>query len=230
MNKKKSQLENSLVIKTASKIKIEFPENKILEEHEQDKIKKSIKDRGIAHNNKTYVHSKSLPTQLNTDSTGAQIFYGKLDDKDKLTNGNDKYASTSSVLKEISERIEQPRNALVDEKLKFSEQCIKAFRDSPDLQRERQIEEVRIRQELPNLTRKKMKIDQITKCQFSGEDFDDDAEAHHKVRVADDPTKALDFDNLEVAKRKYHREAHSKKAETPEQLEAFKKEKGWNSK
>ena len=74
-----------------------------------------------------------------------------------------------------------------------------------------------------------MKSENINKCQLVDEEFENDAQGHHKVRKADNPRKALDCDNIIVVKKRHHGIIHSEGAETPEELKVLAKIKGWKT-
>lgn len=76
--------------------------------------------------------------------------------------------------------------------------------------------------------RKKIKAENITCDQLTGEEFEDDAEGHHMTRKKDDPSKALDPSNIIVVKSKTHDAIHKAEANSPETLKELAKEKGWN--
>lgn len=103
-----------------------------------------------------------------------------------------------------------------------------AFIESPELEKERSINSDRIQKELPTLTKKKIKAENITCDQLTGEEFEDDAEGHHMTRKKDDPSKALDPSNIIVVKSKTHHAIHKAEANSPETLKELAKEKGWN--
>ena len=103
-----------------------------------------------------------------------------------------------------------------------------AFIESPELEKERSINSDRIQKELPTLTKKKIKAENITCDQLTGEEFEDDAEGHHMTRKKDDPSKALDPSNIIVVKSKTHDAIHKAEANSPETLKELAKEKGWN--
>lgn len=64
-----------------------------------------------------------------------------------------------------------------------------AFIESPELEKERSINSDRIKQEFPTLTKKKIKAENITCDQLTGEKFEGDDEGHHITRKKDDPSK-----------------------------------------
>ena len=60
-----------------------------------------------------------------------------MDDEDKFENGNEKYASVAACQKEITNKIQQDRPQLEREKLKHSRDCMNAFIETPQLEKER---------------------------------------------------------------------------------------------
>ncbi len=213
----------------AADLTINFPTNNLLEEKEQDSIKKAINEGGlVSEKGKCYVNKEKLPKLLVTDKKGAAKVYNNAQENDKYENGNNKYLSTSEVKKNIDERIQEPRSSLEHEKLKYSESCINAFRDSTELVTERHIESDRIVKDRPLLTKKKIKAENITECQLSGEPFEDDARGHHIERVADNPRKARDLDNIVVVKNQIHDDIHDKEAESQKELKRYIEKKHYN--
>ncbi len=49
-----------------------------------------------------------------------------------------------------------------------------------------------------HLKQQKIERDNITACERTGEPLEPNAQAHHKIRKADDPDQALNLDNIEV--------------------------------
>lgn len=217
-----AKTQGSLIKYKAKDLKIEFPKNDKLTEKEMTRSQNAISNHGIAlENNRTMINKKAIPTLLCTDQKGANKFYGKLSESDKYKDGDKQYASTSSVVKEISEKIQEPRDSLTREQLKYNETCINSFRDADRLENERSIEEARIRKELPKLGPKIMKENGITTCEVTGEAFDNDAHAHHLERKADNPRRALDPSNIKMVKEKVHVKIHSENAEGEEGFKKF---------
>ena len=228
-NKELPKQENLPAVRKAGDLTINFPSNNLLEEKEQEIIKKSIIQGGIvSEEGRCYVDAKMLPKLLVTDKKGAAKVYNNAQENDKYENGDNQYLSTSEVKKNIDERIQEPRSTLSHEKLKYSEECINAFRDSSELVNERHIESDRITNDRPLLTDKKIKEENITKCQLSGKPFENDARGHHIERVADNPRKARDLNNIVVVKDKIHDDIHNKGAESPEKLKKYIKENKYN--
>ena len=220
---------NLPAVRKATDLTINFPSNNLLEEKEQDSIKKAINQGGIvSQEGRCYVDTKKLPKLLVTDKKGAAKVYNNAQENDKYENRNNQYLSTSEVKKNIDEKIQQPRNTLEHEKLKYSEECINAFRDSTELINERHIESDRITKDRPLLTNKKINKENITKCQLSGEPFEGDATGHHIERVADNPRKARDLNNIVVVKDEIHYDIHDKGAESTEELKKYIKKNNYN--
>ncbi len=123
------------VVHSASELTIVFPEkNKHISNKESDKNRALVKSGGAyTSDGRAYVNKDVLPHLLATDTKGANRFYNNLDDEDKLENGSEKFASVSSLNKEISQRIQEPRDTLQKERLRDSEGCINALRDAPEL-------------------------------------------------------------------------------------------------
>lgn len=221
---------NEISIRKASNIEIKFPENKELTEEEQRTTRDAIKTGGIVDDKgKAYINKTKLTSLFCTDKSAVNKFYSDLEEEDKFVNGSSKYASVPACVKETTKRLEQNRPQLERSRLKDSRDCMNAFIDSPELEKERTIASDRIKKELPNITKKKIKSENITCDQLTGEPFENDAEGHHKVRKADDPDKALDLDNIVVTKKKNHQTIHSEGANDPEKLKVLAEKKGWST-
>lgn len=220
---------NLPAIKKAEELTITFPSNDLLEPKEQNVIQNAITKGGIvASEGRCYIDTKEMPKLLVTDNKGVAKIYNNAQEDDKYENGNNQYLSTSEIKKNIDERIQEPRGALEQEKLRYSETCLNAFRDSPELEKERHIEADRIAKERPLLTNKKIKAENIDMCQLSGEKFEDDARGHHIERVADNPRKARNLDNIVVVKAPIHVDIHNKGAESPEELKKYIETNNYN--
>lgn len=220
---------NLPVLHSAQDLTIKFPnKNEHIADKDAEKNRDLIKNNGAYTNDgRAYVNTVALPHLLSTDKKGINRFYNKLDNDDKLELGNLKLASVSSVNKEISERLQEPRDTLQKERLRDAEGCINAMRDAPELEKIREVEESKNRKEQPKLKAKKIKAENITACQLTGAPLDQDADAHHVVRKADQPRKARNLDNIIVANKPPHCEVHAAGAESPEELSALCEQKGW---
>jgi hypothetical protein len=186
-----------------------------------NKTQKLIKKSGAyTPDGRLYIKRNALPHMLVTDPKGARRFYNNLDEEDKLENGKDEYASVESVQKEASKRIQEPRDTLRRERLRYTEDCLKAARDAPQLEKIREIEESQIRKELPCVKKKKLKaasVDAITGHPLT------EPEVHHKDRMADNPRRALDPDNLEVLNKDTHKHIHRQGIETEEDFDEYRR-------
>lgn len=227
---KMSDEKNLPVVHSAKDLTIIFPEqNKHISDTEAEKNRSLITDNGAyTSDGRAYIDKNALPHLLATDKKGANRFFNNLEDDDKLELGNQNLASISSVNKELSERIQEPRDTLKKERLRDSEACIIAFRDAPELEKSREVEESKNRKEQSNLKAKKIKSENITSCELTGEQLEPDADAHHIERQADNPRRARDLGNIVVANKSPHREIHAAGAESLEELSALCAEKGWN--
>lgn len=200
---------NKLLPRPASAFKIDYPESKMLNKGEQKKIQNAINNGGVAIGAKTYVKSSKLQTLLNTDKKGIAIVLNEAPDEDVKRLGDADYLSTPHIQKEINKRREQPRPELDREKLKYSGQCVDAFSNNSQLEKERTIESDRIRNERPKLGKKVIQERGSTVSELSGEPLNGKPRVHHKNRVADEPEKALDRENLVVIRDDEHTEFHS---------------------
>jgi len=225
-----SDEQNLPAVYSAKNLNIYFPEkNKHISKKEAEKNRFLIKSSGAYTNDgRAYIDKNALPHLLATDKKGANRFFNNLGNEDKLELGNKNLASVSSVNKEISERIQEPRDTLQKERLRDSEGCVNAFRDAPELEKTREAEESKNRKEQPKLKVKKIKAENITACELTRTPLEFDADAHHIERQADKPRKARDLSNIAVVNKSPHREVHAAGAETPEELSALCSEKGWN--
>ncbi|MGD9678717.1 MAG: hypothetical protein AB7V16_10290 [Vulcanibacillus sp.] len=229
-NKEKKSTETSLVKYKANDLNIIFPDNEKLTDDEKKDTRNSIIKGGIVSNDgQCFMNKNEIPKQLNTDKKGSNKFYNNLENDEKFEDCNSKYADVAALIKEISNRIQDPRPQLEREKLKDSRDCLNAFIDTPQLERDRSIASDRIQKELPKLTKKKITSENISCDQLTGEEFDNDAQGHHIERKADNPRRALDLDNIVVIKEKTHKEIHKQDAENIELLKQFAEDKGWNT-
>ncbi|MFG6357329.1 MAG: hypothetical protein K1W26_11005 [Acetatifactor sp.] len=212
---------NALVIRSATEFKIEFPKNEILNADEQTKIQKAVNSGGKAIGTKTYIDSKKLQTLLNTDKKGVGLVLNDAPNEDIKRLGDVDYLSTPHVQKEIAKRREQPRPELDREKLKYSGQCIEAFSNNPQLDKERTVESDRINNERPKIGKKVIQERKSTVSELSGKPLDDTARVHHKNRVADKPEEALNRDNLTVIREDEHKDFHA--SDFPQNEEGYEK-------
>ena len=102
------------------------------------------------------------------------------------------------------------------------------LRDAPELEKYREVQESRIRKELPSLKKKKIKAESVTACQVTSQPLQLNAHAHHISRKADNPDQALDLSNIAVVNPEPHDEIHEAGAESPAEFSALCKAKDWN--
>lgn len=197
-------------LRSTSTLSPKFPD---MNEHIDQK--QGNKTRNLLQNTSTYdsggrllLDNKSLPHLLATDAQGANRFYNDLGDEEKVVDGDKKYASASSVQKELSDRVQEPRDSIQKERYRDTEECIKSLRDSPELEKIREVEESKLRKDQKRLKERKMKAEQINACQATGEDLLPNAEAHHIERRADKPRKAGDLANIAIVNPEAHAQIH----------------------
>lgn len=221
---------NELVVHSASELTLNFPEaNPHISEGDANKTRVAIREQGAyTPDGKAFINKRIIPKILATDNKGANRFVNDLDDEEKMQNGPDTLVSVPSVMEEISNRLQWPIDTIKREKLKDNENCVAALRDAPELEKIREVQESRIRKELPGLKKKKIKAEGISACQVTREPLQPDAHAHHISRKADNPSLALDLTNIAVVNPRPHDEIHGAGAESSEELSALCKEKGWN--
>ncbi|OOG56384.1 hypothetical protein B0E48_09485 [Rhodanobacter sp. C03] len=164
---------------------------------------------------------------LATDNAGANQFYNDLSNEDKTQNGTTRYVATSALNKELSRRIQEPRDVYKLERLKDAELCVNTLRDDPKLEKLRALAESHIRKMQPKLKQQMLKAESITACQVSGEPLQPDAEVHHIVRQADQPDRSLDSTNHLLINKPPHREIHAAGTHSSEALVALAREKNW---
>lgn len=189
---------------------LNFPEpSEFVKEEYAEKTRTTIQKNGVRdYKGKTALNAKGLRHTLCTDELGAKKFYNRLPEKDKFKVGAEKYVKTPALKRELDERIEKPYDAQKIENMKENERCLTALRDNTESRTQRSIQESKIRKEQRNLKKRKIGLDNITKCQKSGEPLEKDAHAHHKERRADDPDLALDLNNIEIVNDKPHKQHH----------------------
>ncbi len=182
-----------------------------------EKIQHTIASTAVrTQDGKTAVSVKGLATILCTDKVGAKIFYSELDDADKFIVEQQHYVRTPALKKELDERIEKPYSASKREQLRYNSDCLSAVRDNQESERLRAIHEEKIRQQQKTLKQKKIAQDGATHCAHTGEPLQPNAQAHHKVRRADDPDQALALDNIEVVNPQAHQAHHQKEQQQAE--------------
>lgn len=221
--------ENLPTVLPTSNLQIAFPatsQNIDLEDGE--KTRALIKETSAyTPDGSAFINKEAMPHLLATDKKGVNRIYNDLDNEDKLELGEKKLLSVPAVSKELSKRIQEPRDPIERERLRDSEACVIALRDAPALEQMRVLDEAKNRREQPLLKRKKIKAEQITACQVTGQPLQPNAHAHHIERRADKPRKARNLDNIIVVNPEPHQEIHRQGAESPEDLQKLCAQKGW---
>ena len=205
-----------------------YPEKKSknLTDTEYFNIKNNLeKNVRITPESEIIVNKKGIPKILLTDPKGANKFVNNLDDDQKLKNGTDKFVKLSPLQQELSKRIQEPRDSLTREKLKENEYGLMTIRDTYELEKGREIDYQRIRNELPKLKEKKMKAENISTDDITGEPLKPNAVAHHIERKADNPKQALNLDNIALLNQDTHIEGHQSNFEGKENYDNFKNDK-----
>ncbi len=223
--------DNLPAVRTASDLTITFPDRNLhITQEEAIKTRELIVSKGAyTPDGRAYINKEALPHLLSTDMKGVNRIYNDLGSEDKLELGDQKLISVPAVNKEISKRIEEPRDTLVRERLRDSEACINSLRDAPELEKYREAEESRNRREQPLLKAKKIKAENLSACQLTGDPLKPNAHAHHIERQADKPRKSRDLENIIIANPEPHTEIHRQGAESPSELQSLCEKKGWNN-
>jgi len=210
---------NKIILHSSEKLTIKFDEP-IKEIEKEGKLTRSKlkSNSSYTSDGRVWINKDDVSHLLATDKKGANIIYNDLDDDDKLENGNTKNISIEAIQKEVSKRIQEPRDTLKKERLKDTEKCLPSMRDAPELEKIRELEESRIRKELPRVKAKKLKaetLDCITKEPLVK------PEVHHKNRIADKPREALDDENLAAINDTTHGVIHQEGYDTKEGFEKY---------
>ncbi|MDR2494855.1 MAG: hypothetical protein LBD24_06505 [Spirochaetaceae bacterium] len=201
----------------------ERPEN--IKPEEFDVIKDNIDKNAYIIGNEIVLHQKGIPKTLSTDKKGANKFINDLEEDQKIKNENDIYVKLPPIQKELCKRIQEPHDPIKREKNKCNEKILIAVRDASELEHSRDCDHQRISNELPKLKEKKMRAENITKDDITGEPLKPNAVAHHIERKADDPKSALDMTNIAILNPETHIEGHKNNFEGKENYEQFKKNK-----
>lgn len=203
------KVKTELSVRKAIEFDIKYPDNKNLSDTEKNLIKNAINKGGVAIKRSTFIDSSNLPKLLSTDKAGAQIILNNAPKADVKQYGNRDYLSTPHIQKEIALRKEQPRCELDREKLTYASECLDAFSNNLQLNKERNIENDRIVKERHKIGARVIKKRGSTVSEISGELLNGDACVHHKNRIADKPEEAFDDSNLIVMKNEEHRDYHN---------------------
>ena len=201
-------------VRRAEELDIWFPDiPKTLTQTEGGKIRKAVKDGGIAIDQKTFLAEDSVQRILCTDRKGTQKVFNDAPNDDVISYGDTEYLSSPEVQKEIAKRREQPRKSLERERLKYGSECVEALSECPELEKERSIQSDRIELGRKIMTQKALKERNPDCSELTGEPFDDTPMGrpvgHHKERVADQPEMALDTANIAIIRTDEHIDFHS---------------------
>ena len=221
--------DNLPVILPASSLNIDFPKpNEQMHQKHVEKIQNTIIKHGAyTPDGETMIERKAIPVLLNTDQAGANKVVAETPDKEKIEDGEKIHVRSSYLNKIISDRIQEPRDPYQHEILKYAEKSLNAFRDNPSLQNSRHVLESRNERDMTAV--KKQVLAEAVSC-ISGAPLEENAEVHHKDRVADAPRKSVDPDNLVATNRGVHREIHAQEAHGEEALAKMAEERGWPKK
>ena len=107
--------DNLPAVRTASDLTITFPDRNLhITQEEAIKTRELIVSKGAyTPDGRAYINKEALPHLLSTDMKGVNRIYNDLGSEDKLELGDQKLISVPAVNKEISKRIEEPRDTLV---------------------------------------------------------------------------------------------------------------------
>lgn len=224
------------LITLASELDIDFPEHsEYIEDKSAKNIQKAITTNGIALrtnnvavNRECYLEKKSLTTLLKTDTKGVNRLYNNLPKEDKYSDGKKRFVKLSASQKILSDRIQEPRAPLVNLHLQYAEECLISFRDCAQLQHDRALSNDQINNKLPKLKGSLINERELTECEYTGKDLENNAVAHHRERKADQPALSLDPENLDIINPDPHTTVHSSDAESSKEVDKLCDNKGWN--
>jgi hypothetical protein len=219
--------EDAVIKFKASDIKLDIQKSEKLTEEEQSKINNVVQENGIVTQDlRTAINKNGIKAILTTDQKAVNRLYNNLDEDDKIENGDEKYIRTPAVIKEICEREENYHNPHTKAILEHSKRALDALSNNSEVENLRQIDKSRKDKQLPQVKQEKIKesmsIDNLT-----GESIEK-GDVHHTERVADNPRKQNDKENLIFTSHKNHSKIHKENAETPKELEQLAKNEGWN--
>lgn len=200
-----------IVVSSLVSTPLNFPApSEFVDAEHASKTRLAIQENGVyEQNGKTAVRVAALPQILSTDVVGSKKFFNNLPKKDKFKDGNDRYVRTPALKRELDDRIEKGFDAKKIEQLRESERCLAALRDNIKSRTIRGLTESANRAGQKSLKKNKIERDNITVCEGTGEPLEANAQAHHKVRRADDPDLALDLDNIEILNEAAHAAHHA---------------------
>jgi hypothetical protein len=210
----------------AETLDVKFPAPpRILKQSDVARTQKAVTEMGaFTHDAKVAFDRRAIPTLLATDSAGANKFVTELPEDQKIEDGSSLYVKVQSINQELSRRIQEPRDGYQLDRLKYSEQCINAVRNAPELENQRLKLEALARREMPKVKREVLKNSET--C-VSGSALQKNAEVHHVERVADNPDRARDPSNMKAVNPHIHDQIHAAQAHTPQALDELAKQNGW---
>lgn len=216
-----------LTLKSAIGLTISFPEPHPIIKTEGEKTRELLTKKGYydSADGKVYVDKNTVPHLLATDKAGANKIYNELNDDDKYENGVQKLISVPALQKEISERITEPRDTIQIERLKDSEQCLISLRDAQEIVRDRELQESKIRRDLPKLREEVIKKKNISQDECTGEKLHQ-PHAHHIIRRSDKPREALNLNNIAIVNEDTHHDIHAKEIHDKDDLIAYSDKNG----
>jgi hypothetical protein len=183
-----------------------------------------VKHGAFTSQGEVLFNAKGIPALLQTDRAGANLVMAKLPDDQIVEDGKDLMVKAAPLNQELSRRIQEPRDAVQLEALKYSEACLNAVRDNPELEKARLVLESNNRRDMPGV--KKKVRSQSTHC-LSGVALDQNAHVHHMERVADQPRKSVDPKNMVAVNTGPHQTIHHAEAHTPEAINQLAAQLGW---
>ncbi len=226
-----SSEQNLPVIRKASQFDVKYPSNPNLSQKENDRIRNAVRNEGIAVGSKTFISENGLKELLKTDKKGALIVINNAPKKEVKIYGGKDYLSTPETQKEIAKREEQARPQLDREYLATSSKALDAFSRNPQLEKERTIQFERASKDRDKIGSEIIKQRKPKVSEVTGAYLEDTEEGrpvvHHIERVADNPEKIKDNQNLVIMRNDEHNEFHTDPTLPPneEGLEKYKKKK-----
>lgn len=216
----------ALVALSAESFGVNLPEPPpILRPKDAERTRDAITKHGaVTHDGKIVYERDALPALLATDRAGANQFVAELDNDDYFRDGNKLFIYQPPINEVLSRRIQEPRDAYQLDRLRDTERCINAVRDTPELENRRLKLEARNRKEMPRV---KQDVLKNAKSCISGEPLSKDAEVHHVERVADRPDLSVEPSNMRPVNPPTHRLIHAEQAHSPKALDELGKREGW---
>ncbi|WP_152620468.1 hypothetical protein [Pseudomonas sp. W15Feb9B] len=211
---------------SAEILNVKLPEpSDILKLSDVARTQKAVTKKGaFTHDAKVAFERGAIKTLLATDSAGANKFVTELPNDQKIEDGKNLYIKMPHLNQELSRRIQETRDGYQLEQLKYSEQCINAVRDAPELEVRRLKLESLARREMPKVKQEVLKNSET--C-VSGNALQKNAEVHHIERVADNPDRALAPSNMKAVNPHIHDQIHAAQAHTQQALDELAKQNGW---